>query len=91
MDIENTLVTARKALDGQEAEAAWELGKSMDNEDAVQFTLGEAKKSRAAVQAGYNELMARAGTLSDPDWRRTYLENIPEHRQMVAWWERLQG
>ena len=42
MDIENTLVTARKAFDGQDAETAWELGKSMDIEDAVQFALGEA-------------------------------------------------
>ncbi len=52
--------------------------------------LGETEKSHAAVKAGYNELMAQADKLSDPEWRRAYIENIREHRQIVDWWERLQ-
>lgn len=52
--------------------------------------LGETEKSHAAVKAGYNELMVQADKLSDPEWRRAYLENIREHRQIIAWWERLQ-
>lgn len=52
--------------------------------------LGEKEKSRAAVEEGYNELQIRVEKLSNPDWRRAYAENIPEHLQIVAWWERLQ-
>ena len=52
--------------------------------------LGETEKSHTAVKAGYNELITQADKLSDPDWRRAYLENMREHREIVAWWERVQ-
>lgn len=45
--------------------------------------LGDAGKRQAAVEAGRKELMARAGRISDPDWRRAFLENVVEHRTIV--------
>jgi len=51
--------------------------------------LGEAERSRTAVEAGYRELMTLAGRISDPEWRTSFLESIPEHRAVVELWERL--
>ncbi|HEY6103215.1 MAG TPA: hypothetical protein VI007_08335, partial [bacterium] len=51
--------------------------------------LGEPERSRAAVEAGYRELMTLAERISDAAWRASFLENVPEHRAMVELWERL--
>jgi hypothetical protein len=53
--------------------------------------LGEAEASRAAVEAGYHELMARAEKISNAEWRKSFLENVPEHRAMLELWERASG
>jgi tetratricopeptide (TPR) repeat protein len=50
--------------------------------------LGEAEEAHAATEAGYHELMARAGKISNPDWRQTFMEQVPEHRELVELWER---
>jgi hypothetical protein len=52
-------------------------------------TLGDLTCARAAVEAGYAELMQRAARISEPEWRASYLENVPEHRAMGAMWEQL--
>jgi predicted ATPase/class 3 adenylate cyclase len=46
-------------------------------------TLGDDKTSAAAVQAGYTYLVERANRLSDPEWRQSFLENIPENRTLA--------
>jgi tetratricopeptide (TPR) repeat protein len=51
--------------------------------------LNEAEKARAAVEAGFRELMERADKIDDAEWRRSFLENVPEHRAIVELWERL--
>ena len=51
--------------------------------------LGEPERSRAAVEAGYRELMTLAERISDSEWRASFVENIPEHRAIVELWERL--
>jgi tetratricopeptide (TPR) repeat protein len=50
--------------------------------------LGEAATARAAVEAGYHELMARAEKITKPEWRASFLENVAEHRAIVELWER---
>ena len=35
--------------------------------------------------------MERAEKISDPEWRKSFLENIPEHRALVDMWERMAG
>lgn len=42
--------------------------------------LGEADKSRAAIEAGRRELAQRAGKISDVAWRQSFLENVSEHQ-----------
>jgi tetratricopeptide (TPR) repeat protein len=51
--------------------------------------LGEPEQARAAIEAGYRELMERAEKIDDKDWRRSFLENVREHRAIVELWERL--
>ena len=50
--------------------------------------LGDTERSRAAVTAGHRALIQYADKISNPEWRRSYLENVPENRAMVEMWER---
>ncbi|MGB8643680.1 MAG: adenylate/guanylate cyclase domain-containing protein [Anaerolineae bacterium] len=50
---------------------------------------GDIEISRAAVQAGYRELMASADRIGVPEWRKSFLENVPEHRALVERWQQL--
>jgi tetratricopeptide (TPR) repeat protein len=52
-------------------------------------TLGDLPSARAAAEAGCAELMRRAERISEPEWRASYLENVPEHRALRAKWEQL--
>jgi tetratricopeptide (TPR) repeat protein len=53
--------------------------------------LGEGKKSGKAVEAGYRELKARADKIGDTEWRKRYMENVPEHRAIREMWDRRAG
>ena len=44
---------------------------------------------REVTGAGYQELMQRAEKISDPDWRRSFLENVAENRAIIDRWQRL--
>lgn len=46
--------------------------------------------ARAILEAGYDLVMARAARISDPTWRRSFLENVPPNRTIVERWQRLQ-
>ena len=48
---------------------------------------GQASLARRVIEAGYCELMVRAGRISLPEWRRSFLERIPEHRRIQARWQ----
>jgi hypothetical protein len=50
--------------------------------------LGESENSRAAIEAGYRDLMVRAEKISDVEWRKSFLDNVSEHRAIVELWER---
>jgi tetratricopeptide (TPR) repeat protein len=51
----------------------------------------DTEKSAAATHEGYEVLMEMANKISDPDMRRSFLENVPEHRTMVEMWDRMGG
>lgn len=63
----------------------WVYQTCADIFDAV----GDRDRTRAAVEAGHRELMERAGKISDPEWRRSYLENVAEHRAVLEMREEL--
>ena len=52
---------------------------------------GEQERSVAATREGYAVLKGMADKISDPDMRRSFLENVPEHRTMVEMWDRMGG
>ncbi len=43
----------------------------------------------AALKAGYQDLMQRAERISNPAWRQSYLENVPEHHTIRLRWEEM--
>lgn len=45
--------------------------------------IGDNVRKRQAVLAGMEELRSRAARISDPEWRRIYLEKVPEHRLIL--------
>ncbi|MGD8586280.1 MAG: hypothetical protein PVJ75_13105, partial [Chloroflexota bacterium] len=44
--------------------------------------LGDSQLARDVVAAGYEDLTDRAGKIRDLDWRRSFLENVEEHRTL---------
>ncbi len=50
---------------------------------------GDIKRTNTAIEAGYTELMERADKISNPGWRKSYLENVPEHCAIIESWERI--
>ncbi|MEW5957004.1 MAG: AAA family ATPase [Chloroflexota bacterium] len=53
-------------------------------------TFESAGLAGEVIEAGYRELMRIAHKISDPQWRQSFLENVPENRSLVERWERLQ-
>jgi hypothetical protein len=49
------------------------------------------KAARRALKAGYQELVHRADRVGDADWRRSFLEQVPEHRRLVERWQQARG
>jgi len=50
---------------------------------------GASEKAAMALQAGFRTLMERADKISDPTWRKSFLENVPEHRAIVEKWNQV--
>jgi tetratricopeptide (TPR) repeat protein len=52
-------------------------------------TLGETEKSHAAIEEGYWNLISRAEKISNLEWGKFFLTNVPEHRALLDLWERV--
>jgi tetratricopeptide (TPR) repeat protein len=48
--------------------------------------VGDAERSRTAIEKGYRELLDRAEKISDLAWRFSFLENVPENRAITEKW-----
>ena len=44
---------------------------------------------RDAIEAGYHDLVQKGEKISDPDWRRSFLESVPENRAIMERWREL--
>ena len=53
--------------------------------------LGEIENVRAVLDNGHQALMEVADKIKVPEWRRSSLENVPEHRAILEMWERLKN
>jgi hypothetical protein len=43
-------------------------------------------RAEGVLDAGYGLLQERAAMIEDADLRRSYLENVPHHREIAAVW-----
>jgi tetratricopeptide (TPR) repeat protein len=50
---------------------------------------GDEAKARAAIKGGHQQLMSLADKIGDPEWRKSFLENVPEHRELLKLWDRM--
>lgn len=50
---------------------------------------GDLDGAQVVIEGGYRDLIARSYKISDPEWRKSFLENIAEHRQLLRSWQRL--
>jgi len=51
---------------------------------------GEEETARQALEEAYAELMARAERIAVPRLRRSYLERVPEHQEIIAAWREVE-
>jgi class 3 adenylate cyclase/predicted ATPase len=51
--------------------------------------LGEPAEAQAAVEMGYREVIQDADKITDPKWRKSFLENVEENRAILEMWERM--
>jgi tetratricopeptide (TPR) repeat protein len=52
---------------------------------------GRDRLAQLVLEAGHRELMARASKISLPEWRQSFLEQVPEHRRIQARWQKIAG
>ena len=45
---------------------------------------GDRKAARGVIERARDRLLARAEKITDPEWRKSFLENIPDHRRTLA-------
>jgi class 3 adenylate cyclase/tetratricopeptide (TPR) repeat protein len=50
--------------------------------------LGEAEVFQAVLESGHQMLMEVADTINVPEWRQSFLENVPDNRALMEMWER---
>jgi len=50
--------------------------------------LGEEQAAREALESGHQALMEKADSIGRPEWRQSFLENVPENRALMEIWER---
>ena len=49
--------------------------------------LGETENSRAVLESAHQALMEIADKINVPEWRQSFLENVPDHRAIMEMWE----
>jgi len=50
--------------------------------------LGENENTQAVIESGFQALMEVADKINVPEWRQSFLENVPDHRALMEMWER---
>lgn len=83
---------ARALAESQEAMAELaELGAVEEGESLVRLVhaealdaAGEALEARTAIQSAHARLLERAEAIRDPDWRASFLRQVPENARTVA-------
>lgn len=53
----------------------------------IMAAAGEPDTAYAALERAYSQVQERYATLTDPAWQRSFLEEMPLHRQIVTAWQ----
>ena len=53
--------------------------------------LGEEASAREVLENGHQALIEKADLIDKPEWRQSFLENVPENRALMEMWERRNG
>ncbi len=56
----------------------------------IMAAAGEAETARQALDRAYTEVQMQCATLPDPAWQRSFVQEVPLHRQIMAAWQALQ-
>jgi eukaryotic-like serine/threonine-protein kinase len=80
------LIAAREAHDLFDA-----LGGVEEGESQIRLIIAEAlhangdmKAARTAIERARDRLLARAAKITDPEWRSSFLDNLPENARTIA-------
>ncbi len=86
LELVETLLAATARLDGAEGAEARQV---LFTCHQVLARAGDPRAPELLLRV-YDELQARAATIADAALRRSFLDNVPLHREIVAAWEALQ-
>jgi tetratricopeptide (TPR) repeat protein len=50
---------------------------------------GDDERRQQSIEDGYQELTDRAVKIGDIEWRKTYLKEVQEHNELLAFWQHL--
>jgi hypothetical protein len=50
--------------------------------------LGEVENARVVIESAHQALMDVVEKINVPEWRQSFLENVPDHRAIMEMWER---
>lgn len=50
---------------------------------------GNQEDAIGVIESSYRELIDRAYRISNPEWRKAFLENVPENKQMLQYWQKI--
>jgi hypothetical protein len=59
--------------------------------EIAQFINVPAFSSREVIEMGYQDLLRRADSISDPEWRRSFLEHVALNQAVVSQWAAMQA
>jgi len=80
------LASAREGNDLLEALGGVEEGESLVRltyAQALQAT-GDAERARTAIRRARDRVLERAAKITDPEWRASFLENLPENARTLS-------
>jgi tetratricopeptide (TPR) repeat protein len=55
----------------------------------VYGTAANEERARESVEAGYDKLMQLSEKITDNKLRSSFLRNVPEHQEIISYWEKL--
>jgi tetratricopeptide (TPR) repeat protein len=50
--------------------------------------LGDMENFKTVIESAHQLLMEAVDTINVPEWRHSFLENVPDHRAIMEMWER---